>query len=298
MIFSNSLDSANACDEHSFMLNSTVMEATGPVLRLNKNGDVPYYRLLPWEAYPQLTHAIFTRHGGISRRPFASLNLSWATGDDHETVEENHRLALAAIALTKRQTVSCHLEHGNHVQRVDKSNLGHDLGYADGMVTDTAGVYLLMRYADCVPLMAYDPQRKAVGIAHAGWRGTFKKVAAALIAAMGEHFHSQPEVIQVFIGPSIGPCCYVVGEEALQALRRIEDDTAGLLTQENGGHAHLDLWELNRRQLSAAGVRQIITSGFCTSCMVGQFYSHRAENGRTGRFGMIIGLKDEGDDQR
>lgn len=255
------------------------------------------YRVRAFEAYPRVTHAVFTRQGGYSQGPFASLNLGSAVGDEPETVKKNYLQVCQALQISPEQTVSCHLIHSAHVLTIDSTNRQRHLGKADGLVTAEADIYLSMRFGDCTPLLFLDPVRGAVGLAHAGWRGTLQNMAGAMVQAM-EQLGCQAQHIIAVIGPTIGPCCYEVGQEVIEAAAAALGDTSGLFIRRNGraDHAHFDLWETNRRQLAAAGVEQIIPSELCTACRTDEFFSHRAEQGRTGRFGVIIGLRGQADE--
>jgi YfiH family protein len=159
-------------------------------------------------------------------------------------------------------------------------------------VTDRPGLALVMRFADCVPVLLYDPARQVVGIAHAGWRGTVDGAAASVVQTMREQFGCRPEDIQAGIGPSIGPGEYQGGEEVAAAVRENLPDPESLLARSNGAF-QFDLWEANRRILEAYGVTRIELAGISTARRTDEFYSHRAEHGRTGRFGAVICLNAE-----
>jgi hypothetical protein len=167
------------------------------------------------------------------------------------------------------------------------------MGQADGLITNQPDAYLFMRFGDCAPLIFFDPARQVVGLTHAGWRGTMKNVAGATMQAMVGQFGCRAEDIMAVIGPSIGPCCYEVGSEVMNAAINVFDNTRQLFIRRNGrsDRAYFDMWTANRRQLEASGVKQIIESHLCTACRTAEFFSHRAEKGRTGRFGVIIGLQ-------
>jgi YfiH family protein len=267
---------------------------TAPAFEPGIANTLPIYRIRAFEPYAdRLTHAIFTRNGGVSDGPFRSLNLSLSVGDDEAMVAANTGLMCRALGLTPAQTVACYLEHGAKVLTVTPANRQPVMGFADGLITATPGIYLYMRYGDCTPLIFFDPVRRAVGLAHAGWRGTMQNMAGAAVSAMVAQLGSNPADIIAAIGPAIGPCCYEVGAEVMSAAA-IAFTEADSLFRRNGrpDHAHFDMGEANRRQLAEAGVTQIIQSGLCTACRTAEFFSHRAEKGQTGRFGVIIGLKE------
>jgi YfiH family protein len=262
---------------------------------LTQLNGLPAYLYHPWTHQPGLVHAILTRHGGVSRPPYATLNLGSAVGDDPAAVEANHMRVGDALGVDAGRLVKCHLVHGNTVHVVTGADAGQWLGHGDGMVTATPGVFLSMRFADCVPILLHDPRRRAVGVAHAGWRGTLQDVAGAAVRTMVEALGCAAGDITALIGPSIGPCCYAVGNDVIAAAGAAlpSSDSAALFKRRNGGAAHFDIWEANRRQLLAAGAGRVLAMELCTACHRDHFFSHRAEHGRTGRFGAVIGYRDE-----
>jgi YfiH family protein len=272
---------------------------SGNGLRYERVGTLPAYRFDQLDGTPSLVHAVFTRQGGVSLPPCASLNLGHTVGDDPAAIEINHNRVYRALRIHRSQTVSCHLTHSADVFVVTAADGGRLLGRGDAMVTADPGVYLSMRFADCAPILLYDPVREAVGLAHAGWRGTVKNVAGAVVQAMVSELGCSPETMTAVVGPSIGPCCYQVGDETIRAVeaafpRREPTDGNGaqLLKRRNGHRAYFDLWEANRRQLAAVSVGQVVVAGLCTACHTDRFFSHRAERGHTGRFGVVIGYRE------
>jgi polyphenol oxidase len=148
----------------------------------------------------------------------------------------------------------------------------------------------LLRYADCTPVLIYDPAHHALAVVHSGWRGTVQGAARAAVAALAESYGSHPGDMVAAIGPSIGPCCYEVGREVVDAVRAVFARPDELLPIRVGGLRHFDLWMANWRWLAEAGIRQIEVSGMCTACHNDEFYSYRAEAGRTGHFGAVMEL--------
>ncbi|MCC6187661.1 MAG: peptidoglycan editing factor PgeF [Anaerolineales bacterium] len=238
-----------------------------------------------------VAHGIFARHGGVSPEPYASLNLSVSTGDSRENVRENRTRAFRALARAPDTVADLWQVHSADVIVADTPNGPHDYkGKADGLITDRPGVTLFLRFADCVPILLYDPRRPAVGVVHAGWRGTLLKACAAAVQAMRESYGTRPSDIVAAIGPSIGPCHYAVGPEVVAATRVVFAEAEALLQRVNGAY-HLDLWQANAQALRAAGVEQVEVGEVCTACRRADFFSHRANGGRTGRFGALIGLR-------
>ncbi len=266
-------------------------------LRYENAGNLPVYRFEQLNGDPALVHAVFTRQGGVSDPPYESLNLGHTVGDDSVAVEVNHDRVYQAMGTTRSQVVTCHLTHSADVLQVTTADRGRVVGRGDAIITADDGVFLSMRFADCAPILLHDPVRRAVGLAHAGWRGTVKNVAKSVVQAMVDKLGCSPQNITAVIGPAIGPCCYQVGNDVIEAVdavfpqRYASDNGTQLFSRRNERHAYFDLWEANRRQLKTAGVGQIVVSGLCTACHTEHFFSHRAERGKTGRFGVLIGYR-------
>jgi hypothetical protein len=254
--------------------------------------NIPAYRIHAFDAYPELNYAIFTRQGGVSQAPYQSLNLGSTVGDDPTAVQTNFTRVCQALDIHPNQTVSCYQVHSANILTVDRDNCQRIMGQADGLITAELDIYLNLRFADCTPLLFYDPVRQAIGLAHAGWRGTMQNAAGATVQAMVNQLGCQADNIIAVIGPAIGPCCYEVGPGVIEAAANTFVNSASLF-QPNGkvDHGHFDMGAANRRQLAAGGVKQIIQSGLCTACRTDEFFSHRAENGQTGRFGVMMGLR-------
>jgi YfiH family protein len=255
-----------------------------------QRSDLVYYQFDQWGDAP-LTHGIFTRLGGVSKPPWASFNLGGTVGDDVAAVRENHRRMYAALGLDEARACTVWQVHSADTVVVHHP-VQHRrwLARADGMVTNRPGVPLTMRFADCTPILLYDPVHHAIGIAHAGWRGTVLGAGVSALEAMDAAFGTQPADVQAGIGPSIGPDRYQVGNEVVVAVKDAFGHTDGLIKRASDGSAYLDLWAANRLALERAGVAHIEVAGLCTATRTDEFYSHRAEQGRTGRFGAVIAL--------
>jgi YfiH family protein len=173
----------------------------------------------------------------------------------------------------------------------DSPPAGEPLQQADGMVTDQIDLPLVMRFADCVPILFFDPHKKVIGVAHAGWRGTVAGAGVSVVRQMAETYGCRPQDIQAGIGPSIGPDRYQVGPEVVAAVRAAFSEADDLVSVAEDGTTTLNLWEANRRALQDAGLSQIEVAGICTASHTDEFFSHRAEAGRTGRFGAMIVLR-------
>lgn len=237
-------------------------------------------------------HAVFTRHGGVSPQPWGSLNVGGTVGDDLERVRENRILTFHAMGCAPESIFDVWQVHSADVVcALAPRPAGESYRQADIILTDKANVTLFMRFADCVPLLLHDPRSGVIGIAHAGWMGTLRDVATSAVKAMTKNYGSNPADIKVGIGPSIGPDHYEIGADViLQGMQKFGDDSERVLKSHNG-KIHFNLWEANRMLLECAGVQQIEISGICTACNTQDWFSHRAEKGRTGRFGVLISLQ-------
>jgi polyphenol oxidase len=248
-----------------------------------------YYKFEMWR---DVTHGIFTRQGGVSRIPYASLNLGGSIGDDPQAVRTNHERMYAALDVDEARVCSVWQVHSADVIVANEPVPGQRwITQADAMIADRAGTVLSMRFADCTPILFRDPVRGVIGMAHAGWRGTVQGVAAATVRAMSENFGSRPADIEAAIGPAIGPDRYQVGEEVVEAVQGHFGTLEGLVRHDPAdGTAYLDLWAANRLDLERAGVEKIEVAGICTAQHTDEWFSHRAEHGRTGRFGAVLTL--------
>lgn len=238
-----------------------------------------------------LFHAAITREGGVSPPPWNSLNLGGSGGDDRSRIIQNRDLLFQAFNISGKNIFDVWQVHGDTVICSDRPRdpeKPHQK--ADAIITDRRNIVLLMLFADCVPIILYDPVQEAVGIAHAGWKGTVLKVAAKTVKQMGICYGSEPENIRAVIGPSIGPDHYSIGTDVIQSVRDSFGFMADDFIRSDNHGVKFDLWESNRFILENSGVKQIEVAGICTACHTKDWFSHRAENGQTGRFGVLVGL--------
>lgn len=240
---------------------------------------------------PAITHGVFTRHGGVSPEPWQTLNLSISVGDDKTRARENRLRAFEVLARAPASLHDAHLVHGVDFVLAHAPRPEHQPSLkADILLTNKPEVTLFMRYADCVPLLFHDPKQNVIALSHAGWMGTVQGVAEVTVKAMMEHYNCQPENIVAGIGPSISADHYEVGEDVAVQFREKYKDDAEKILQVRDDKLYLDLWTANVLQLRNAGVEQIQISGLCTACHLDDWFSHRAEKGKTGRFGVLLGL--------
>ena len=275
---------------------------------------------LPW-----LIHAFSTRQGGVSRVYGGNaLNLGFTKDDSRASVERNRDLFLKELGAVTRgkawPLITVRQIHSDVIHRVegatDKHPPDHPLA-GDGLITDTPGLLLAVLAADCLPVIIADKKRHAIGVFHAGWRGTVKRIVEKGVGEMRKHFSSDPRDLVAAIGPGVQECCYTVGEEVRSQFeaqfaygatlfREVKESDPVrekypllFLTARAPGHSELpvklflDLVEANRRQLLDAGVpaKNIDTSAPCTACHTELLFSHRGEKGITGRLMGAAGIK-------
>jgi YfiH family protein len=240
-----------------------------------------------------ITHGFFMRHGGVSPDPWGSLNTATTVGDSRENVIENRTRIFSAIGRRVESLYDVWQVHSNRVICTAEARpLDEPPIRADAIVTDRIDVTLFMRFADCVPIMLFDPIRGVIGMAHAGWKGTVHKIGRDTVAAMTSQYGSRPGDILAGIGPSIGPDHYEVGADVIaQVEHAFGTDAASLLFYKNG-RTFFDLWKANLLVLQKAGVENVQISEICTACNTQDWYSHRAERGRAGRFGAIMAMSE------
>jgi polyphenol oxidase len=254
-----------------------------------KNG----LRYFSFDSFPNtITQAVFSRRGGVSPEPWASLNVGGSVGDERTRVAENR---IRSFQVMGRDPASIHdvwLVHGTDVVYADAPRLlEHPSAKADILLTDKPEVSLFMRFGDCTPLFFYDPVKQVIGMAHAGWMGTVRNVAGAAVQAMHERYGCTPENILTAIGPAIGPDHYEVGPDVIAQVQSAFGADAARMIETRNGSTYFDLWAANELQLRNAGIQHVEVSGICTACHLDDWFSHRAEKGKTGRFGALMALQ-------
>lgn len=279
-----------------------------------------------------LVHGFSTRTGGFSRRYGGhALNLGFTPDDSKAAVERNRSAFLRELEAAGEQRkiagkmarrarpsalVTLRQVHSDLIRLADSPSEPQLAG--DGLITATPGLWLGIQTADCLPIILVDPQHRAVGVFHAGWRGTVQRIAEKGVGEMRRWFGSQAGAIRAAIGPGIHGCCYQVGEEvrdhfesqfayAAKLFREVEESDPVrekypmlFLTARAPGHSilpkkiYLDLVEANRQQLLAAGVlaKNIEASPLCTHCRTDLLFCYRAERGKTGRMMAGVGIRD------
>ncbi|NLM83290.1 MAG: peptidoglycan editing factor PgeF [Clostridiales bacterium] len=242
-------------------------------------------------------HAFTTRHGGISRGIFATLNLGRTLGDDPEALKENYARVSRALGLGTDRFVFTRQVHGDAVRPCTAADMiapDGDVPYeADGLITNEINVPLVVSIADCVPILLCDPVRGAVGAVHAGWRGTVQDIAAKAVRRLVSEYGCRPEDIRAAIGPCISICCFETGGDVAQAVHALLGARAEEYILKRGDKYMVDLKGINARRLEDAGVlpENIDVSDLCTACRSDTFWSHRKTRGKRGGQAALIMMK-------
>jgi YfiH family protein len=288
-----------------------------------------------YRQFSELRHGVFTRLGGYSKTPYEGLNASFSTGDALENVVRNRLLVLQSLEIEAYPCATLWQVHGAEVATIDtESEIWDDwrddwphrsycVGEqelvwtikprrkADALITRQRGVTLALTFADCTPVLFYDPVQGAIGMAHGGWRGTARGIVLATVEAMSEQFACRPENIYAGIAPSIGACCYEITEQVrrlymgevefnemptAEKYREKVRESAVFSTVQlaDSTSLRLDIRESNYNQLLMAGLlpEHIEMPGICTGCSTDLFFSHRMELGKTGRFPVVMALRE------
>lgn len=293
---------------------------TGPVMVQEQTGKLEYL------TFPSLTdtgivkHLFTTRMGGVSTGIFESLNLNFERGDDPEKVRTNYERVAGVLGCSVADMVLSKQTHTTNIRKVTEEDCGKgiirplDYTDVDGLITDRKGIVLVTSYADCVPLYFVDPVKKAIGLAHSGWRGTAMGMGQCMVEAMRTHFGSRPEDLYAAIGPSICQDCYEVSEEVAEAFRDLWEGQEDLVEEliksgyrggcegiyrcmtapgRNPGKYQLDLWMANAVILRRAGIplHRIAITDICTCHNPEYLFSHRASGGKRGNLSAFLMLK-------
>ncbi len=252
-------------------------------------------RVYRFTSFPSddLAHGLFTRRGGVSGGPWATLNVGGNIGDDPQRVAENRRRILSHLARPQDSTFDVWQVHAATILHAKTPRGGPPYPRADGLMSDSPDVTLVMRFADCVPILLFDVKRRAVGLVHAGWKGTVLQAARRAVEAMQRTFGSAPADMVAGIGPAIAGHHYPVGPEVVNAFRDSFGEEASNYLWTQNGEVHFDLPGANSELLRRAGVVKVEQSQICTACDPMNWFSHRGENGRTGRFAAVLALRKE-----
>ena len=258
-----------------------------------KNNNNIWYGTFPVLEQAGFVNACSCRLHGESDIVEGTFNLALHVGDDVEKVLRNRKAFAEAVGVDASRFTTCQQVHGSKVTLVTEDlvgsgavNFADTIADTDALITNLPDVPLMLFYADCVPVLLADLESGAIGLAHAGWRGTVANIGVKILAAMGKAFGTKPQNVLVGIGPSIGACCYEVDDFVRDQAQGYEE----FFASKGGGKYQLDLWGMNARQLVQVGVpaENIMISGVCTNDNVELFCSYRAEQGKTGRMGVCL----------
>jgi YfiH family protein len=267
------------------------------------------FLLSEWNSdHSNLTAGFTGRNGGVSGGQWHSLNVGLHVGDDATDVVANRQRLAAAIDWPFEAWTCAEQVHGNKVYKVTAADKGKGrlslndvIKGCDAIITNETNVLLTSFYADCVPLYFYDPEHQAIALAHAGWRGTVQGIAEETIAAMEKEYGTKREKLKAAIGPAIDSCCYEVDgvvidhvDRLIESLELSSEHAQIVLQKSDNGKAHINLKEINRQIMIKAGILpiHIELTKWCTGCRRDLFFSHRMENGLTGRMASWIGIRE------
>ncbi|MBT2687952.1 peptidoglycan editing factor PgeF [Bacillus sp. ISL-47] len=262
-----------------------------------------YFVIKEWtDRFPNITAGFTTKNGGCSQNEFEGLNVGLHVKDSYEAVSQNRKHVAGLLGFSPDRWVGAEQTHEVRIQKVSKEDQGKgSLIYedsfpgTDGFFTYDTGVLLTLCYADCVPLYFLHEKTGAIGIAHAGWKGTVEGIGKK----MAEFYRNEGidlREVQAVIGPSICENCYIVDDRVISKVQKIlEDVEIKPYNLINDNQYHLDLKKLNMQILLNAGILEdnILITEYCTSCDKDYFFSHRRDKGRTGRMMSFIGWKEE-----
>ena len=267
-------------------------------IQQRQQGELEYLVFPKLEETGVVEHLFTTRTGGVSSGIYSTMNLSFSRGDDPECVRENYRRIGEVLGTDPEHMVASKQTHTTNIRLATEADLGNGItgpsAYddVDGLATDIPGIALVTFYADCVPLYFVDPVKKAIGLAHSGWRGTVAGMGACMVQFMREHFHSDPKDLIVAIGPSICVDCYEVSEEVAEQFREgFPEDV--LQPGKAEGKYQLDLWKANESILLKAGIlpEHLTVTDVCTCHNPEYLFSHRASHGQRGNLAAFLMLK-------
>jgi polyphenol oxidase len=231
--------------------------------------------------FPELKAYFSTRTGGISPKPFDSLNLGLRTADNMANVIANRKKFFTNIDIDEFLVVRQMQVHSDTIRYINKPGVYEQ---TDASYTDQAGIFLTVTASDCVPVLINIPGQNIIGVVHAGWQGTQKNITGKTIQKVCNHFQLDASDIVAVIGPSICPDCLEVDEDVA---RLFEEQW---IIREGYAKPHIDLWKANYDQLFRCGVSRIYSTRICTKHTPELFFSHRGSGGQSGRMIGVIGL--------
>lgn len=277
------------------------MNFQSKTMTLNSPDTVPYLTYNSLSEIKFINHAFSTRLGGVSAGEFTSMNMAFNRGDNPENVTENYKRICKSAGFDFDSLTASAQDHNTFVRAVTSENKGvgiykpRDLQSVDALITNEKGVTLVTYYADCTPLFFVDTKQKAIGLAHAGWRGSVGRIGEKVVNKMTELYGTNPADIVAAIGPAISVCCYEVDKPCADNFYALSDlDSSRFVFPKENGKYMIDLLETNRQILEAAGVKNenITVSDVCTNCNSELLWSHRATKGKRGTMSAFMCIVD------
>lgn len=267
-------------------------------LNIVKKDKLVYIQFPKLVSEKGVRHIFSTRHGGVSSGDAATMNLSFDKDTNRENVIKNFEILCDAVGINPENLVLSRQTHTNNVVIVTEQDRGRGIYKesfedVDGLITNCPNVALVTQYADCTPLIFYDPVKRVVATSHAGWRGTVQLIGKCTVDKMAQEFGCNPSDIIAGIGPNIGQCCYEVDDPVINEFKKIDFlKLSDFIKVKGNGKYMLDLVEANRQILIASGIlpENIDVSDICTCCNSEDLHSHRATKGKRGTIGVIIEL--------
>lgn len=267
-------------------------------LKIVKKDELVYIQFPKLLKCDGVRHIFSTRHGGVSEGDCKSMNLNFERDSNRENVIKNYKILCDAVGIDFDGLVLSKQTHTNNVVTVTEEHRGTGISKpsfndVDGLVTNCPKVGLVTQYADCTPLVFYDPVKRVIATSHAGWRGTVKLIGKCTVDKMVKEFGCDPKDIIAGIGPNIGQCCYEVDDPVIDEFKKLTFlNLPDFVTPKGGGKYMLNLAEANRQILIHSGIKpeNIDITDICTCCNSEDLHSHRASKGKRGTIGIIIEL--------
>ena len=278
-----------------------MLKINSKTMTLNNADTVPYLTYNSLEEIKFINHAFSTRLGGVSGGIFSTMNLAFNRGDNPDNVTENYRRICSSAGFDFNTLVASAQDHGVFVRKVSSEDCGkgitksRDLMSVDALTTNQKGVTLVTYYADCTPLFFVDTDKKAIALAHAGWRSTVGRIGQKVVEKMTAEFGTEPSDLVCAVGPAISKCCYEVDKACADEFYKLDDlDNSKFIFPNENNKFMIDLLEANRRILVKAGVKaeNITISDLCTRCGSSLLWSHRATKGQRGTMCAFMCIKD------
>lgn len=259
------------------------------MIRTNRDG-LTYFQFPHMAACQDIEHGIFSRKGGVSQRPYDSLNVGLNTGDKKEHVNRNRQFI--SHSFDRKKLVFAKQLHGTDTYVLSAPDIAaiendaEQVFYCDALITGVRKLMLVIQVADCQPVLLYDARKNVIANVHSGWRGSIGNIIGKTIQEMKERFGCRGQDLMAGIGPSLGPCC--------AEFVNYRDEIPEIFWKYKDESDHFDFWSLSIDQLCSAGVlpEKIYSSSVCTKCNADHFYSYRQER-VTGRFAAVIGLVEQ-----